>query len=88
MKIYEVDKNSKQFESKSTKFSSTPALIFGKSQYILLFINFILIIYLLIQNNKLQIIHKNISSNIYNTKSKDNKIDKDMIRLKYPEINF
>ena len=91
MKEIQIINNSnrnKDFDKKSGFISSTFIFIFKKSHSILIIINLILTTYLLKQNNKLYPLNTEFNLHKDNFKNENIKIDKDMIGLEYPEINF
>ena len=92
MKRVKIGKPYKERETSFTSeyiFTLIYDFFYRKISSILSPINFILTIYLLIQNNKFnKLINEIKLSNHYNENKETNHIDKDMIGLKYPEILF
>ena len=81
-------KFSKQVYKKDFLISSIMNFIIQKAHSILISINFVLTIYLLIQNNRAKMLNKELLSAKANYKKKDFIFDEDMVGLKYPEIEF
>ena len=73
--------------NKGNKIYSFYYFILSKSHSILISINFALTIFLFIQNNRANTLIKELSLTSSLNK-KESVIDKDMIGLKYPEIQF
>lgn len=86
IKIIKDPNNNK--DPKKKEYFNCYNFIINKSHSILISINFLLTIYLLIQNNRFNALNEDINSTKAYYKNKNINIDKDMVGLKYPEINY
>ena len=88
IKIRRYIKISKQSYKNHFLFYTFLNFIVKKSHSILISINFIMTIYLLVQNNRINTLNKELSSVKSEYKKEDLNVDEDMVGLKYPKIQF
>ena len=62
--------------------------IFQYCNLIIIYTNFLLTIYLLLRNNQLNLLNKELLSSNFFSNQKESGVDQDMVGLKYPEIQF